>query len=269
MNRFAKQLAYGILFIAILVFIVWGGFKLFTSVPSCTDGILNGNEEGIDCGVAACGKQCAPTVMPLTIGEPIVIMTPQNEADVIFTMTNPNATLGISELPYTLELFDSTGALITSRRGITKINPAQSRPVAITILGISKPAKSARVTISQNDANWEKVPVAGVINASFAVRDERLNTTDSGVIYEAVVINQSQYGFGTVEVVAILRDDNGVPIGVGTTILQTITPSERRDIKITWPFAISGASRADVTVFTNLMDARNYLRPSGPDVPQE
>ena len=69
-TRFVKQLLFGGIFLAIIGGIGWWFFRLAVPAPSCTDGIQNGQEEGLDCGTV-CGKSCPAPVQSLTVA-PVV-----------------------------------------------------------------------------------------------------------------------------------------------------------------------------------------------------
>src|SRR3989338_8254868 len=101
-GRVQKQLIIGIVFVLILGGIGYGIYSGLVTKVSCTDGIQNGKEEGVDCGILACGKACEPAIMPINIISSQFFKVGQGDYDFVAQLSNPNVSYGASRIEYSL-----------------------------------------------------------------------------------------------------------------------------------------------------------------------
>ena len=67
-KRVPKQIVIGIIFLLLISGVTFGFIDYFFLVePTCFDGVKNGQEEGVDCGLLACGVACEPAILSLNI----------------------------------------------------------------------------------------------------------------------------------------------------------------------------------------------------------
>lgn len=263
MNRFVKQLLFGIVFLIIVGVPAWFVYRVLSPAASCTDGIRNGAEEGIDCGVAACGVACAPAVEPLETTAPLIIQTAPTNYDVLAHIENPNNIYGASRVDYTLTVTDASGKELATRRGTTYVNPLQPRYLLFPLLGLAGVPASAQLQFAPTDVEWGTLAVQAANDVQFIVQGDVLTAASGIVQYEAVVINRSTFTFDAVDVTVLVYDDAGAIVGANTTVLRTMTPGERRGFVLTWPFAIPGAVRAQSVVTTNVFTNTNFIKTYG------
>src|SRR3989304_8281011 len=103
MNRMIKQLLYGILFLVVFGLVFFPVYRLFVPAPSCSDGIQNQQEEGVDCG-AVCGLSCAPTLHSLIINQIELIANSDGSYDAIAQLDNDNTIYGASRVDYRVDV---------------------------------------------------------------------------------------------------------------------------------------------------------------------
>src|SRR3989344_6223684 len=102
-KRVQKQLVIGFIFILIFGGISYGFVDYFLLVePTCFDEIQNGIEEGVDCGLLACGIVCEPEIMPLNILFQKLIEVRPGDYDFVAQGNNPNSLFGASRVGYQL-----------------------------------------------------------------------------------------------------------------------------------------------------------------------
>ena len=133
MNRRLKQALIGGVYLAFFGAILWFGYRMIVPAPSCTDGIQNGSEQGVDCGVAACNVLCAAPILSLSVAS-VDILNAGTGFDVLVRIENPNPLYGASRIDYTLTVTDASGATLATRRGATYANPAQPRYLLAILL---------------------------------------------------------------------------------------------------------------------------------------
>lgn len=259
MSRFAKQLIYGSFYLAIILAIIWGLYRLAVPAPTCTDGIQNQSEEGVDCG-AVCGKSCPVSVLPLTIPLSQVINYDNDGSDVIVRIENPNAIYGASLVPYILTVKDASGGVLATRRGTTFANPLEPHYLVFPLIGLSGTPVEADLQLDATGVQWAALATQEGTGVEFAVRQDQLIPSDSSLRYRADVVNNSKFDFDKVEVAVLLYDQAGNVVGAGSTVLSTLTAGQLRGTVIDWPFAIPSAVRGQAFVTTNVFDNDNYIR---------
>ena len=262
MSRFAKQLIYGGFYLAIIILIGWGLYRLAVPAPTCTDGIQNQGEEGLDCG-AVCGKSCPVSLLPLATPSVQLVKYDNDDSDVVVQIDNPNAVYGASMVPYVLTITDASGNTLTTRHGTTFSNPLESHYLIFPLIGLTGTPAKADLQLDASGVQWAALATQEGTGIEFAVRQDQLLPTASSLRYQADIVNNSKFDFNQVEVAVLLYDQVGKVIGVGSTVLSTLTAGQLRGTVIDWPFAIPSAVRAQAYVTTNVFNNDNYIRTYG------
>src|SRR3989344_642759 len=149
--RTQKRLFIGLVFILILSGIGYGIYAGLATKFSCTDGIMNGKEEGLDCGILACGKSCEPAIMPISIISSQFLKVGQADYDFVAQLFNPNTSYGASRVEYGLG----------SNSGSFYILPGQTKWLVLTALKIVGEVGNAKLIIK--NAQWEKIDVPVIL----------------------------------------------------------------------------------------------------------
>jgi len=265
MTRLAKQLLFGGIYLAIVLGIGWWGYRLFVPAPTCSDGVQNGGEDGVDCGAKACGRLCAPAVKPLD--EPVTRLLENSDGswDVLAVLENPNAAYGTARVDYVLTVSDASGTELAVRRGQTYVNPAQPHHLVFPLGKLGARPASAVLQLDQGGIEWAALEIDAAGSVEFAVRGDTLATATASVRYEANVINRSRFDFQNIDVTVLLYDASGKTVGAGSTIVRTLLTGEERGFVVDWPFAVPGAVRGQPFVGTNIFSNENYIREHGTD----
>lgn len=250
-GRIPKQITIGLIFILILSGIGYGIYYGLTPKVSCTDGIKNGKEEGLDCGILACSKACEPAIMPINIISSQFLQTSQGDYDFVAQISNPNASYGASRVEYVLG----------SNFGSFYILPGQTKWLVFIALKIPEGTNSLKLVI--NNAQWEKLNMPNDA-VRFVLRRKDYHSVLNGTELDAVLYNNSNYDFDKIDVAVILLDDAGSIVGVGKTDIRTFLSKSERGFNVTWPFALPGnVVRQDVEAQTNLFENSNFIKSYG------
>src|SRR3989344_800500 len=109
------------------------------------------------------------------------------------------------------------------------------------------------------NAEWEKLNLFNSQDVKFIVK----NTLFKGSELEAIVFNDSDFDFDTVDVAVMLYDEQGNVVGVNSTVVNTLLSRTERYFKVIWPQPITGVSRTEVEVSTNLFKNSNFIKRYG------
>ncbi len=250
-GRTQKQLIIGVIFALILSGIGYGIYSSLVPKATCFDGIQNGKEEGIDCGILACGKACEPAIMPLNIISSKFLKTPQGDYDFVAQISNPNVSYGASGIEYNLG----------SVSGSSYILPGQTKWLVLTALRIPNGVEGIQLAIK--NAQWEKLDIPNN-TVNFILRRKDYRPAQKGTQLDAVLYNDSNFDFDKVNVAVILFDDADNIVGVNNTDIRTFVSKSERGFNVAWPFVLSGnVARQDVETTTNLFENSNFIKNYG------
>lgn len=257
--RIQKQLLIGGVYVIIFGLI---GFWFYSAnfAPSCHDGKQNGQETGIDCGIAACGVACPVPVQALQIQSIQAVRTPAGDYDAAIQIYNPNTAYGVMSGTYDLVLTDAAGTEVARKAGNQfYMLPGQTKYLVLTALAGVPDGATPSVAIK--GIQWEKV--SGDSSVSLTATNVQMIPKGSQTSLTVLVVNGSDYDFDTVDVAVAVFDGSGKLVTTNTTNLQTVVSGSQRAINVAWPFAIPAGGRVSVEVGTNVFNNNNFLKQHG------
>lgn len=249
-------LAYIILFIAICVAIY------FISKPeaTCTDGIQNQAEKGIDCGGSCNPCKNISETKDLLAQETDFANGGNGTFDVVAKISNPNESIGAKEFKYVFTLKDGAGNVVSTRAGSTYILPGDWRYVAeigLTVEGGAVPA-SAEIAIS--DVQWAKLQGMGKPQIGVYSKKFEKSALGSGQEAGGVIRNESGYDLKNVDISVVLRDEKGKIVGINKTQKNSVRFKEDRDFLLIWPYDIGAdVQKIEVDPQSDVFDPQNLF----------
>ncbi len=229
--------AFGVaLVLLVLAGVAW--FAFFYHSPTCSDGVMNQNEEGVDCG-GLCDKLCqAPKVSALWAR---AVNVAPGVYHAVALVRNPEANAGTESLPYTFYLYDANNILVAQREGTMFLNPGEDVPLfeANILTGSRIPV---RAFADFGQATWKRMERP---QNPLAIVSQTLDEKTLKLI--GTVENTSPLAVKAALVTALLYDADGVLVTASQTSLATLAAHDRRAVTFTWqvPF-VKPIVRADI-----------------------
>lgn len=260
-GRTKKQIIIGSVFILIIGGIGYGFVdRFFIAETTCFDKVQNGQEEGVDCGLLACGAECEPAILTLNVLSQKLIEVSPNDYDFVVQINNPNSLFGASLVRYDLNLVGKSGTV--SKSGTFYVLPGQTRFVMVS--GIRSDSALIDAFVDIREVRWEKVESFDNIN--FSVQRKSYTVINRNGVFselEAVVLNGSDFNFDKVEVGVILFNNGNDIVAVNRTDIRTFLSRTERYFKVSWPVELPETIRQDVEVLTNVFENSNFLKKYG------
>lgn len=219
-------------FIAIIL------IAIFYKSPTCTDGVRNQNEQGVDCG-GSCPYLCTADEEPPTVLFTKAIPSGEGRFDVVALVENKNATAAAKDVPYTITIYGFGQSLIQRVSGTFDLPPAGIVPVFVPGIASGKQAvETSFLSIDGSALKWYALP--GDPRLLPGVSDIELAGSTGSPRVTATLSNSDVAPMDNVRVISIIRDASGNAVGASQTLVRTIPALGRVTATFTWNAAFGG-----------------------------
>ena len=231
MKRTLKQLLYGFFYLVILLAVVLGAYLLFfQKSSSCFDNIKNQEEVGVDCG-GVCIDCDLKNVKDLIVQPANIFDNGNRTTTILATILNPNKTLGIEILPYTIKVFNFEDQEIYSADRRAFIYPGQNRLVLEAGIDIeANNIKAATITLDYDASVWKKISPPPA-----KLTDFRTRALGNQIEVVGRVINDNDYPLDQVAVLAVFSNKIGIKAAASKTVVGKVEPFSFKTFQIIIP----------------------------------
>ncbi len=233
------SVAAGVLFFVLLV--VWRTY--FVTVPTCTDGIHNQDERGIDCG-GSCALVCQSDTHAPVVLWARAFQNGSGTYSATAYIRNDNLDAGARSVRYMFQLFDKDNSLIAERDGVADLPPIEIIPL------IESNIEVGNRTVEHTLFSFAEAPVWYTISTSsipaLSVDKQVLEASEPRL--SATITNDTITDASNVSVVAVLFDSAGVARASSKSFLKSVPHLSAKDVVFTWPSTIPDIVRAEITV---------------------
>ncbi len=243
---------YGVIFFLLLRAIYIG---VFTSYPSCFDGMQNQEEVRVDCG-GPCAECEGPVYEPLVVNDSVLTFaTVPGRVVVLAKVTNTNREFIAKRFGYSFLITNSDGIQIGRIDGSATLPASTQKYIFGNVEILPQGIKGADTQLLVHDPEWgiSGIEYSPAISSPFDVK-----TVADGTIVrvEGTIKNQGFADADEVEVIALLHDrsDFHDPLYAGKAVIRVRGMSENR-FSIPFPASKDLVDRVDLgftEVFTNI-----------------
>jgi len=242
MKRGGKKLIYGAGYAALLLALVFVIFRgVIIPTPTCTDGVKNQNEEGIDCG-GSCTACAIVNLDPIRAGT-VQVFSAGGSSVLLGTLVNPNDAYGSSIVRYEFVVLGWDGREMERVSGSAYLGPGEQRQVYAAGLR-TESVNVGRAVLEVTQPNWEAMPASGGSGVTLLSGALTL-IAESSISVEGSIRNQSPLSASGIEIIAILKDTLGRELFASETITENLGGLESRSFRILFPRDEELASRVD------------------------
>jgi hypothetical protein len=206
--------------------------------PSCSDGVQNQGEAGIDCG-GPCALLCSAQEQPPTVLFTKTVTNGEGRIDVVADVENKNSDAAAKNVPYVITLYDANQMLIGQASGMLDLPPNASVPVfAPSVASGNQAVKGAFLDIDPTSLQWFSMPTDTRVVPTIVTAG--LGGTISAPRVEATLANPSTAPLTNVQVIVFVHDGAGNIIASSATVVPTIPAQGQATAFFTWNGAFSG-----------------------------
>ncbi|MES3004921.1 MAG: FxLYD domain-containing protein [Patescibacteria group bacterium] len=226
-----RRFVYGGSFLfVVLVGVVILAWNLLYQAPTCTDGVKNGTEAGIDCG-GSCVNLCSNDALSPTVIWAKVFPISGDVYSVTALVENPNINSKNAKATYDFRLFDEDNRPILVESGSTSI--PKNKRFAIFKTGIivrHTVPKFAEFRFTAFSP-WQKdTSVEPEVNVTYG----SVETAETAPKVRGTVTNRSIKDIKDIELVVLVMDADENVIGTSRTYVTNLFRGETQDFVFTW-----------------------------------
>ncbi|MFZ2522247.1 MAG: vWA domain-containing protein [Minisyncoccia bacterium] len=262
-----KRLIYGGSFFSV-VFLVVGliFWQLIYQAPTCTDGVKNGDEQGVDCG-GNCKNLCtADTLSPVTLWAKTFHVSSSVYTAVAY-IQNPNINSKNLKAEYKFTIYDEFNNVLLEKIGETSV--PKNKKFAVFETGLVVKSKEPKRTEFEftNFLPWQKdLSLDPVVSLEYST----LSGVTSSPRIIGKITNTSSVTIPTVELDVFVLDAKENVVAASRSFVDNLLKNSTQDFVFTWPKPFNlgvevCATPLDVAV---VLDRSGSMRSESKDPPE-
>lgn len=228
-RKLVIALIVGAIVVAFLTIVI---ISALYKTPSCSDGVQNQNEAGIDCG-GPCAHLCTDLQQPPTVLFTKVLDNGAGRTDVVALVQNKNPNAAAKNVPYAITLYSASHVFLQTLSGTIDLPPSAITPVYVTgVNSGNQKVASAFLEVAASAPQWFSMTTDPRIIPMV------LNTTSSGVTgaprIEATLANPSATALSNVRALVLILNAQKSVIAASETVVPTIPAQGQATAIFTW-----------------------------------
>lgn len=236
-----KKLKYSLGFFA--VFVLLAGYPIYLVInsvffhpPSCFDNVQNQDERGTDCG-GVCTKICIGDAQPLSVTWNKILPISGSLYDLAAKIENPNDNAELLSFGYTFKVYDENNSVLYEKEGEDYAKAGESFIVFEPNVRMENKKPYRSEFIIQEPLEWadSKVEASSIKTRKKEVVNEESSTKLNVSLENTGIVDY----YSEIDVLAVISDIKGNPLGVSKTYIKTFNPNSKKDISFTWPVSFS------------------------------
>jgi len=234
MKRRSKQIVYGTSYIVFLLIILTVVYAIWLKpVPTCFDGILNQDEQGVDCG-GICQKSCSLlSLRPVEIvSVDSVVVNNMNIA--VVEIRNPNVEYGVGNFEYSLSVPNRFGEVMLLNDE-TFIYPGEIRYrvlIDVPIETLGGEIDSLPYKFSTSTLNWLRLDSFSKPKSQIRDVKTSFDTERNLLFIEGILKNENNFKISEAVLSGAIYDDDNLLIGASRTLIKDLEPVGERFFQI-------------------------------------
>ena len=235
MASWSTKRKYGYFLTLIILVALFVGvplFFVFYKAPTCNDGKKNGQERGVDCG-GACKRLCPADFSPNKILWSYSMKIVPGVYNALAYVQNPNQSVEIKSIKYTIRLYDSEGILITQKDGSTFVPAGQKFVVFEGGLRTGERVPVKTTFEFTEEPAWRPGTVLTALQ-TLNVNLDQNGAPKADIKVKNDAVDQS---FSNIDVYVVLYDKDDNRVSFSKTVIEEIGPTEDKTLYFTWPEA--------------------------------
>jgi hypothetical protein len=233
-----RRLKYATIIIVVIAGAVGvPAFFLFYKAPSCSDGIKNGDEQGVDCG-GSCEKLCPTAFLAPSVSWVRFKEVSPGLYNMAAYVINPNRNAEATGTPYLMSLLNDQGIPLVEVNDVMTIPPGRN---TLVFQGAENAGKQRPVRAFFQFTAPPQWFVRSDPLSALSISNKNYNEASSSSSLLVTISNGSVNPVNSVVVYAVLLDENGNVLDFSKTAVDLVPPKGTAVAPFTWPIGHGGA----------------------------
>lgn len=258
-SRTRKRVILSIVLLAVLLLVGVPFYFLFYEKPTCSDGRMNSDEAGVDCG-GSCERLCSAESLPLiSKGDPRVLLVASSTYEVVALIKNPNQGAEVYRGEYEIKIYDAASPIpVKLIQGSTFVPSGRDFAIFEGPFTLEPNVVPLRAMLEwkQDTLIWGKSPA---LEPEVEVSETRLSNASSTPRLEAVVENLSLGPVSNLDFVALVSDENGNLFAASKTFIDALASGESAPIIFIWPRPFAKPA-VQIEIIKRVFPDRSFIR---------
>jgi hypothetical protein len=224
--------------IILILFISVSGFLIIypklNKAPTCSDGIQNGDESGVDCG-GSCARACIAEMSNMKVLWARSFKVIPGRYNAVAYIVNHNQNEAVKKINYRFRFADKDNLYIGKREGSTFVPPGGNFVVFEPGIDVGNSIPIYVTFEFTETPDWRQVSQEKIEQLRILISNLELIDDKTYPKLSAIIRNNSLFTIPNVGVVAILYDKDGNAVSASRTYLPRLSPLEISNINFTWP----------------------------------
>jgi hypothetical protein len=231
------------IFLSFVLLVVVGSiaavtYRILDAPETCTDGIANQDETGVDCG-GVCTRVCEVETTPLRLQWVRAFRVAPGWWSALAYIENANVDMRATQLPYRIRLYDTANFIIAETEGAVDITDEVLVPVYWGRIFLPEDRVVARATFEWlATPEWHRIDT---LAPRLTTKEQRYTTRNGLPEVRAVLTNEEYVSVEDVTVTAIVYDSAQNATAVSHTRIPRMEARESRTISFVWQEPFSDA----------------------------
>jgi hypothetical protein len=235
-RRKVLYLSILVAFLAIVAFLIIAPH--LNKAPTCSDGVQNGTETGVDCG-GSCQLACTYQVDQISILWARSFKVVPGRYNAVAYLDNHNQNTSVYQLHYKFRFADKDNLYIGSREGSTYVPPSGKFAVFEPAINFGNSIPVYTSFEFTEMPIWIQVPQEKIDQFKILVSDIKLQNETTSPRLSATIKNNSLFQISAINIMAILYDASGNAVSASKTYLDSLNGAQSANINFTWPEAFT------------------------------
>lgn len=255
--RSRKRIILSLLLSAVTLLIIVPSVLLFYRAPTCSDGKLNGDETGVDCG-GSCQRLCTAESLPMVMkGDPRILKIASSTYEVITLIENPNAQAEISHAVYVYKIYAPGNPIpIKTINGQTYVPKGSDFAVFEGPFTLAQEPGEVVLEWQKDSLDWRK---AESETPELEVKSPMLTNEKLSPHLEANIENHSLESVSNIDLTALLSDSDGNTFAASKTFVDKIPAGGSAHIIFSWPKPFTSTT-SNIQIIPRVFPDSSYLR---------
>jgi hypothetical protein len=195
---------------------------------------------------------------PLQVLDSKIFSLPNNTYSGYFKIKNTTFGWGVAQQSYKAQFKTFGGTVLREVNDSTYVLPSSEK--IIVLPRFSPDSTPDQLVITLGDTHFVAKPE---VSANLELERTDLQNNSNGLVVSAGVKNLTAFTIKRIDLPVLIYNNKNEIVGVNFTYINSVESGETRTFQYSWPAAVPGAIRSEITAEVNIFDRTLFSTQAG------